>query len=57
MNMLHKASSKKKHPYATLAIFTLAGASMINVVNKMKRFVKEKGAALTEFVENKMSRK
>ena len=57
MNMLHKASSKKKHPYATLAIFTLAGASMINVVNKMKRFVKEKGAAITEFVENKMSRK
>ena len=41
--MLFKKSERKsRHPYATLAIFTLAGASMINLVNRTKRFFKDK---------------
>jgi len=57
MNMLHRSGGRKRHPYATLAIFTLAGASMINIINKAKRFIKEKSACVTEFIEDKMSRK
>ncbi|MBQ8528190.1 MAG: hypothetical protein IJ459_00470 [Clostridia bacterium] len=57
MKMMHRTSGRKRHPYATLAVFTLAGASMINVVNRMKRFFKEKSAMVTEFIEEKMSRK
>ena len=57
MKMMHRSGGKKRHPYATLAVFTLAGASMINVVNRMKRFVKEKTAMMGEFIEEKMSRK
>ena len=35
---------RRHHPYAMLAIFTLAGASMINIFNRAKRFVTEKGS-------------
>ena len=31
---------KKRHPYATLAILTLAGASAINLYHKAKNLVK-----------------
>ena len=56
MKIMNK-STKKRHPYATLAVFTLAGASMINVVNRMKRFFMEKSAMVTDFIEDKMSHK
>ncbi|MBQ2875658.1 MAG: hypothetical protein IJE25_01470 [Clostridia bacterium] len=35
-----KDGKKRRHPYATLALFTLAGASMINLYNKTKGLVK-----------------
>ncbi len=31
---------KRRHPYATLALLTLAGASMINLYNKTKGLLK-----------------
>ena len=33
-------NGKKRHPYATLALFTLAGASMINLYHKAKNAIK-----------------
>lgn len=44
--MMFRKNSGKRHPYATLAIFTLAGASMINLVNRAKKFIKEKSDVL-----------
>jgi len=52
LNMLFKKSERKsRHPYATLAIFTLAGASMVNLVNKTKRFFKSKMDAVMGLVD------
>ena len=39
---------KKRHPYATLAVFSLAAASIINATNKVKKFVKSKTAMVTD---------
>jgi len=33
-------NGKKRHPYATLALFTLAGATVINLYNKAKGAIK-----------------
>lgn len=40
--MLFRRSGRRRHPYATLAVFTIAGASMINLVNRAKSFVADK---------------
>lgn len=45
---------KKRHPYATLAVFTLAAASMINITNKAKRFVKTKSEQVVDMFRHKM---
>ena len=45
---------RKKHPYATLAVFTIAAASMINVANKAKNFVKNKTEMLTDMIKHKI---
>ena len=50
-----KKERKKRHPYATLAVFTLAAASMINITNKAKRFVKNKTAEVTDMFKHKMN--
>ena len=39
---MKEKSCKGKNPYATLAIFTVAVAGVINITNKMKKFFKEK---------------
>ena len=49
--MMRKTAGKRHHPYAMLAVFTLAGASMINIVNRAKRFVMEKGAQITKLMK------
>ncbi len=49
-----KKERKKRHPYATLAIFTLAAAGMINVTNKVKRYVKSKTEQVGELFKHKM---
>ena len=38
---------RKRHPYVGLAMFTLAAASVINITNKAKKFVKGKVNAVT----------
>ena len=45
---------RKKHPYATLAVFTLAAASMINVTNRAKKFVKNKTDMVMDMFRNKI---
>jgi len=45
---------RKKHPYATLAVFTLAAASMINVTNKAKKFVKNKTEMVADMFKHKI---
>ncbi len=47
----NKSEKKKRHPYRTLAIFTLAAAGMISATNKMKKFVKEKVSSMTSFIK------
>ena len=42
-----KNEKKKRHPYIGLAMFTLAAASVINVTNKAKKFVKGKVECVT----------
>ena len=48
---MKKTMGRRRHPYAMLAIFTLAGASMINIVQRAKRFVMESGAKMTKLVK------
>ncbi len=48
---MKKTASRKHHPYAMLAIFTLAGASMINIVNRAKRFIKDKSSQMTGLIK------
>ena len=48
---MKRSAGKRHHPYAMLAVFTLAGASMINIVNKTKRFIMEKGSQMTGFIK------
>ena len=52
--LLSKKEGKRKHPYATLAVFTIAAASMINVTRKVKKFVKSKAEAVTDMFKHKM---
>ena len=40
--MFSKNEKKQRHPYFGLAMFTLAAASVINMTNKAKKFVKSK---------------
>ena len=49
--MNNKNRKKKKHPYATLAVFTLAGAAVINMVEKGKNFVYDKIDAMKSFMK------
>ena len=46
-------SGKKRHPYAALAVFTVAAAGAINLTRRVKRFVKCKVEALTDMVKRK----
>ncbi|MBQ8879260.1 MAG: hypothetical protein IJY69_00270 [Clostridia bacterium] len=48
---MKRTVGRKHHPYAMLAIFTLAGASMINIVNRAKRFIKDKGREMTGLIK------
>ena len=52
--LLSKKEGKRKHPYAPLAVFTIAAASVINVTRKMKRFVKNKAEAVGDLFKHKM---
>ncbi len=37
-----------RNPYARLAVFTVAAAGVINVTNKVKRFIKNKMADMAD---------
>lgn len=50
---MNKKARKKRHPYAALAVFTVAAAGIINTVGRMKKFVMEK----TEGIKNMLSMK
>ncbi len=49
--MFNKTEKKKKHPYRTLAVLTLAAAGVIGAANKMKKFMNEKITAMTAFIK------
>ena len=51
-----KGDRRRRHPYATLAIFTIAGASMINLVNRAKRFVGDKADMVKKKLEKMKSK-
>ena len=45
-----KMGKKRRHPYATLAVLTLAGASIVNIYNKAKSFAMEKMTAIKDMM-------
>ena len=51
--MFGKDNRKKHHPYATLAVFTLAASAVIGIVNKAKTFVSDKTDRLMSFLNIK----
>ncbi len=51
-----KKDKKKGNPYFKLAMFTIASASVINTVNRVKSFVSEKTEAVTDFFRDKMTK-
>ena len=51
--MLGKDKKKKHHPYATLAVFTLAASAVIGMVNKAKTFVSDKTDRVLTFLNIK----
>ncbi len=50
MMEMNKKARKKRHPYATLAVFTVAAAGVINAVGRMKKFVTEKTDAMKKML-------
>lgn len=52
--LINKKEGKRKHPYATLAVFTIAAASVINATRKVKKFVKSKAEAVSDLFKHKM---
>ena len=51
--MNKKTHKKKKHPYATLAVLTLASATVINAVERVKGFVSDKVAMMKNMFSGK----
>ena len=45
-----KEKSRRRNPYTTLAIFTVAVAGIINITNKMKKFFVEKYDAVKQMM-------
>ena len=48
---MNKKARRKRHPYAALAIFTVAAAGIINTVNKVKNFVTDKTEAIKKMMK------
>ena len=48
-----KMMRKKRHPYASLAVFTIAAAGVINAVERMKTFVMDKAEAVSKMFKKK----
>jgi hypothetical protein len=46
-----KSEKKKKHPYFMLAVFTLAATSVVNMVQKGKKFVMEKASCVKDMMK------
>ena len=49
--MFSKDTKKKRHPYATLAVFTLAASAVIGMVNKVKSFASDSIEKLSSFMK------
>lgn len=51
--MMTGKTGKKRHPYATLAVFTVAAAGVINLTRRAKKFVKSKIEAVSDMMKRK----
>ena len=45
-----KEKSRRRNPYLTLGVFTVAAAGIINITNKMKKFFVEKYDAVKQMM-------
>ena len=45
-----KEKSRRRNPYLTLGVFTVAVAGVINITNKMKKFFVEKYDAVKQMM-------
>ena len=43
-----KKGQKRRHPYVTLTLLSLAATGVVSIYNKGKRFFKEKAACVKE---------
>ena len=48
--LLNKNGRKMRHPYARIALFGLAVTGAVSIVNKTKRFAKEKMNSVSNMV-------
>ncbi|MBQ8321128.1 MAG: hypothetical protein IJX92_02035 [Clostridia bacterium] len=48
-----KSDKKKSHPYAWLAIFSLAAAGLISIGKKSRDFITDKAKCVTDMVKSK----
>lgn len=48
---LNKTERKKRHPYRTLAILTLAMTGVVSVASSTMEFVKDKAACMMSWAE------
>ncbi len=50
---MNKQSKKSVHPYAWLAVFSLAAAGVISITKKSSSFISEKACCLKDMMKNK----
>jgi len=48
-----KRETRKTHPYAGLAIFTLAAVGLIGITRRSKEFIKEKTQCVMNFFKHR----
>lgn len=51
--MFGKMDKKKGHPYAWLAVFSLAAAGVISIGKKGKKLITDKAKCVTDMVKSK----
>ncbi len=50
---MSKQSKKSMHPYAWLAVFSLAAAGVISITKKGSEFISEKAGCMKDMMKNK----
>ena len=49
--LIGKKGQKRRHPYATLAVLSLAAAGAVGIYNKTMNFIKDKGKCMKAMIK------